>query len=108
MPVAITSASCGSATTTASCESAVASATTRPRLSGRQNLEWMDQCIASRALLDSEVKAWFEGLRPPAPPMPKDGKAKAPKTKAPKARRPARSSDPPARVTSGVRRSARC
>ncbi|HSK05553.1 MAG TPA: M1 family aminopeptidase, partial [Kofleriaceae bacterium] len=53
----------------------------------RQNLERMDQCIASRALLEPEVKAWLEGLRPPRPPAPKGGKAKAAKpAKAPKAR----------------------
>jgi hypothetical protein len=33
----------------------------------RQNLESMDQCIASRALLEPELRAWLEGLRPPKP-----------------------------------------
>ncbi len=42
----------------------------------RQSLEAMDQCIASRKLLEPEVRAWLEGLRPPKPPAPKDGKAK--------------------------------
>jgi alanyl aminopeptidase len=45
----------------------------------RQNLEAMDQCIASRKLLEPEVRAWLEGLRVPKPPRP--GKAKATKGK---------------------------
>jgi len=35
----------------------------------RQNLEAMDQCIASRKALEPEVRAWLEGLRPPKPPQ---------------------------------------
>jgi hypothetical protein len=58
----------------------------------RQNIEAMDQCIASRKLLEPEVKAWLEGLRPPPPPQAakdakdaKDAKsAKDASTKAPK------------------------
>ena len=34
----------------------------------RQNIEAMDHCIASRALLEPEVTAWLAGLRPPRPP----------------------------------------
>jgi alanyl aminopeptidase len=48
----------------------------------RQNIEAMDQCIASRKLLEPEVKAWLEGLRHPPPPQAKD--AKGAPTKAPK------------------------
>jgi cytosol alanyl aminopeptidase len=44
----------------------------------RQNIEAMDQCIASKQLLEPEVKAWLEGMRIPKPEKP--GKAdKAPK-----------------------------
>jgi alanyl aminopeptidase len=53
----------------------------------RQNLEAMDQCIASRKLLEPEVRAWLEGLRPPKPPKatdPKPSKSKAAKARAKK------------------------
>ncbi|HWO18600.1 MAG TPA: M1 family metallopeptidase [Kofleriaceae bacterium] len=33
----------------------------------RQNIESMDQCIASKQLLEPEVKAWLEGMRLPKP-----------------------------------------
>jgi alanyl aminopeptidase len=47
----------------------------------RQNIEAMDHCIASRKLLEPEIKAWLEGLRPPRPPQPKDTKAGKPAAK---------------------------
>src|SRR6185436_27249 len=42
----------------------------------QQNLEAMDQCIARRALLEPELRAWLEGLKIPKP---KTEDAKAPK-----------------------------
>jgi hypothetical protein len=58
-----------------------------PRVT-RQNIESMDQCIASRALLEPELRAWLEGLRPPKPETKKpddkksgkDGKGEAKKS----------------------------
>ena len=33
-----------------------------------QNLEQMDQCIARRALLEPEIRAWLTGAKMPSPP----------------------------------------
>jgi alanyl aminopeptidase len=43
----------------------------------RQSIEAMDQCIASRQLLEPEVTAWLAGLRPPKAPKPGNGKTPA-------------------------------
>ena len=43
----------------------------------RQSIEAMDQCIASRQLLEPEVTAWLAGLRPPKAPKAGGGKAPA-------------------------------
>jgi alanyl aminopeptidase len=42
----------------------------------KQALEGMDQCIASRKLLEPEIRAWLGGFKPPKPKQPKDAKKK--------------------------------
>jgi alanyl aminopeptidase len=55
----------------------------------RQNIESMDQCIASRKLLEPEVKAWLEGMRIPKPATPGPAGKPAKPAKPAKAAKPA-------------------
>ncbi|HWU89492.1 MAG TPA: ERAP1-like C-terminal domain-containing protein, partial [Kofleriaceae bacterium] len=65
----------------------------------RQAIEAMDQCIASRALLEPDLKAWLEGLR-----VPKPAAAAAPAPKPARAAKPARAGAPkPARAAKPAR-----
>ena len=41
----------------------------------KQAIESMDQCIASKQLLEPEIRAWLGGFKPPKPKTPKAPKA---------------------------------
>jgi hypothetical protein len=60
----------------------------------KQALEGMDQCIAKRAILEAEIRAWLQGVRLPKPKPgqqpPKAQPPKAPQAKAPQAKAPAK------------------
>ena len=34
----------------------------------RNNIEWLDQCIASRGALEPELRGWLGGVKIPRPP----------------------------------------
>jgi hypothetical protein len=52
----------------------------------KQAIEGMDQCIASKQLLEPEIRAWLGGFKPPKPAKPKDAKPKDAKPRDAKAK----------------------